>query len=160
MIDILNYREPPASYDPVNFNTADGFIRGASLNPAEPNNETSWIIGRQLGFKIRIDESFLAPALALDLHFPEWITEQSFTLQINGKKIPGAWRADHSEAFWQTFVIALDKKLLKPGPNFLAIRFEKTYPAPGRENWRASALLRSVRISDMGQTTEPGLQHQ
>jgi len=160
LIDIPNYREPPASYDPVNFNTADGFMLGASLNSAEPDRDTSWITGRQLGFKIRIDESLLTPALALDLHFPEWITAQSFTLQINGQEIPGAWRADRSEAFWQTFVIALDKKLLKPGPNFLAIRFEKTCPAPGKENWQASALLRSVRISDMGQTTEPGLQHQ
>ena len=160
LIDIPNYREPPASYDRVNFNTADGFMLGASLNSAEPDRDTYWITGRQLGFKIRIDESLLTPALVLDLHFPEWITAQSFTVQINGKETPGAWRADRSEAFWQTFVIALDKKLLKPGPNFLAIRFEKTYPAPGKENWQASALLRSIRISDRGQTTESGLQHQ
>lgn len=160
LTDIRNFSEPPASYDPVNFTTADGYVMGASLDQSDPDKDTSWILGRQLGFVIFIDESLEAPVLELDLHFPDWIPEQSFTLQINGIETPGTWASADAKNFWQTFSIPLDKKLLQHGQNFLAIRFEKTYSPPERTTWSAAALLKSIRVDDRPQSDEPGLQHQ
>ncbi|MBT8048940.1 MAG: LTA synthase family protein [Gammaproteobacteria bacterium] len=148
LTDIRNFSEPPGSYNPVNYKTANRYLMGAYLDSSNPNRENSWVTGRQLGFVIQIDGSLIAPAVELDLHFPDWIPAQSFTLQINGFEKPETWWATRSGGFWQTFTIELDKESLKDGENFLALQFENTYSPPEKATWQASALIRSIRVVD------------
>ena len=149
LTDIRNFSNPPAEYDPVNFNTATGYMLGAALNQEKPNADTSWIGGRQLGFLIDIPESNKAPSLELALHLPEWIPTQSFTVQINGGEPTGSYSLARSEGKRQTISVPLDRELIEPGRNFLAVLFERTYSPPGESNWRASAQISSIKIYDL-----------
>jgi len=149
LTDIRSFSKPPAGYDPVNFNTARGYMLGAGLNREKPDVDGSWIGRRQLGFLIDIPESFKAPSLELTLYLPEWMPEQSFTVQINGSETPGSYNLAHSENMRQTISVLLDKELLKPGRNFLTVLFEHTYSPPGESNWQASAKVWSIRIYDL-----------
>jgi hypothetical protein len=149
LTDIRSFSKPPSEYVPVNFKTAKGNMLGASLNREKADAEGSWIPGRQLGFLIEIPEAFETPSLELVLHLPEWIQAQSFTVQINGNETAGVNHLAFSESYWQTVSAPLDKELIKPGRNFLAILFERTY-SPDEEPYRqASAKIKTIRTYDL-----------
>lgn len=146
--DIKSFRELPADFDPVNFTNAEGHMLGASLSRAKPDNHSSWIRGRQLGFLINLPKSEAAQSLDLTLHLPEWIPEQSLTIQLNNA--PNGQKIDlsQSEGFWQEASIPLDNRQLVPGRNFITILFERTYSPPGKANPQAAILLKSIRVSE------------
>jgi len=148
LTDIKSFSKLPAEYDPVNFNTAKGYMLGAALNREKPNEDASWVGGRQLGFLIQITESINAPLLELIVRLPDWIPAQSFTVQINRIETAGSYRLAPSEDDWQTISVPLDNELIKPGRNFLTVLFEHTYSPPGKPDWQASAQIKSIRISD------------
>jgi len=149
LTDIRNFSSPPTEFEPVNFNTATGFMLGAALNREKPNADISWIKGRQLGFLIDIPESNKAPTLELTLHLPEWIPEQSFTVQINGSEPTVSYNLARSEGHRQTISVPLNKELIEPGRNFLAVLFEWTYSPPGESNWQAAAQISSIKVYDL-----------
>ncbi len=160
LIDIRSFSKPPTEYAPVNFNSADGHMLGAALNRKKPDEEATWIGGRQLGFLIDIPETTESPLLELTLRLPEWIQAQSFTVQINGSETGDSYYLVFSENSWQTVSVPLDKELIKPGRNFLAILFEHISSPSEEMNWQVSAELKSIRISDRPQTNESDLRHQ
>lgn len=149
LTDIRSFSNPPTQYDPVNFDTATGYMKGAALNREKPNADASWIGGRQLGFLIDIPGSLKAPSLELTLHFPEWIPAQTFTVQINGHETAGSYHLARSEGKRQTISVPLDKELIEPGRNFLTVLFERTYSPPGESDWQASAQIGSIRVYDL-----------
>jgi hypothetical protein len=149
LTDIKSFSKPPAEYDPVNFNTATGYMLGAALNREKPNQDNSWVGGRRLGFLIDISESIRAPSLELTLQLPEWIPTQSFTVQVNGSEIAGNYLLSRSEGDWQTISVPLDKELIKPGRNFITFLFERTFSPPGNPHWQASAQIRSIKVYDL-----------
>lgn len=151
--DIRNFKTPPDGYEPVNLTTAKGFVLGTSFDRSDPDKESSWIGGRQLGFVINIPASFARPVLELSLHLPEWIPEQSFTVKINDVGLPGNWQLGPSDAFWQTISVPLDNSLLEPGRNFLAVLFDRTYAHPKKPEGQAAALLKSIRISEQAKAS-------
>lgn len=154
---IQDYREPPASYDPVNFATGEGFIRGAHLRKAPDTTESSWITGRQLAFVITLPASPRARVLELTLHFPEWMPAQSFTVTLNGGS-PWHSPALHpdGDSFWQEISVPMEARDQKPGRNFVSIVFDQLYEPPDTDAWRSSGLIRSIRVTEPEPDSETG----
>lgn len=146
--DIRSFREPPTDFDPVNLANAEGQMMGASLSRSKPDNESSWITGRQLGFLINLPEREAVQSLELTLHLPQWIPAQSFTVQLNNAQHSNKFDLFRDEAYWQKVSIPLDNDQLVPGRNFISILFERTYSPPDKDNWQAAVLLKSIKVSE------------
>ena len=146
---IQDYREVPAAYDPVNFETGDGFIMGAHLRQAPDTTDSSWITGRQLAFVIDLAGPPRARTLEISMHFPDWMPGQSFTVALNGGE---PWRSPtvspSAELFWQPFSIPLAPIDQQPGRNFVSIVFDRLYVPPDTDTWRSSGLVRSIHVAD------------
>jgi len=143
---IRRYDEIPAGYDPVNRPNANGFVLGAKLRKSTGNNKASWISGRQLALIMDLPEPAAPGKLELTLHFPEWIPEQSLTVQLNDGPRWSSPRMTQGEEFWQTVLLPLDVAQQKAGENFLSIEFEKLYPQPDSDAWKGAALIQSIRF--------------
>ncbi|MCH7507466.1 MAG: sulfatase-like hydrolase/transferase, partial [Proteobacteria bacterium] len=78
LVEQINvYRTAPSQYDPVNFTTGYNFVVGTRFSRSKPDNDATWINGRQLAFLISLPEDSLgSPVLKFALHLPEWIPEQ------------------------------------------------------------------------------------
>jgi hypothetical protein len=146
---IQDYREVPAAYDPVNFETGNGFIMGAHLRQAPDTTHSSWITGRQLAFVIDLAGPPRARTLEISMHFPEWMPGQSFMVALNGGE---PWRSPTvsagAESFWQSFSIPLAPGEQRPGRNFVSIVFERVYVPPDTDTWRSSGLIRSIHVAE------------
>jgi hypothetical protein len=146
--DIQDYRATPQTYDPLNMATGNGFVMGAHLREPPDDDSSSWVTGRQLAFAIGIDKPGQAHTLELRMHFPEWLSGQSFAVQFNGGS---AWhspqvRASDNER-WQNFSIPLDASRQRAGRNFVSIVFQQLNHPPDTDSWRGSALVESIRLT-------------
>jgi hypothetical protein len=82
------------------------------------------------------------------MHFPEWLSGQSFTVQLNGGP---AWHSPQARAsddpFWQNFSIPLDASRQRAGRNFVSIVFAQLNHPPDTDSWRGSAQVESIRLT-------------
>jgi len=149
--NIQRYDEIPTGYDPVNRPNAKGYVLGARLHKSVGNNKASWITGRQLAFVIELPKPPAKNNLELTLHLPEWIPEQSFTVQLNNGP---AWRSPMVkpvEEFWQSFSIPLAADQQVEGKNFVSVEFERLHNPPDSDRWEAAAFIKSITVSGSAQ---------
>jgi hypothetical protein len=146
--DIQDYRATPEAYDPLNKATGNGFVMGAHLREPPDDDSSSWVTGRQLAFVIGIDKPGQTHTLELRMHFPEWLSGQSFAVQFNGGL---AWHSPQLQAgddgFWQDFSIPLGASRQRAGRNFVSIVFQQLNHPPDTDSWRGSALVGSIRLT-------------
>ena len=156
LTDIRSFREPPAAYEPVNHRNAAGFMVGASLNPNEPDKGSAWIRGRQVSFLINLPNPQSAHSMQVTLHLPDWVPEQSLRVQLNNAPAGKPVMLRPGDEYWQDLALQLEPDQLHSGRNFVSILFDHTYPSPKISTFRASALLKSIRISSESPSARPG----
>jgi hypothetical protein len=82
------------------------------------------------------------------VHFPEWLSGQSFTVEFNGGP---PWHSPpmpvNADEFWQAITIPLDAARQRAGRNFISIVFERLEHPPETDSWRGSALVQSIKVT-------------
>jgi len=130
---------------------ADRFLRGAKLNPNNPDKELAWLIRKQFAFLISMPKPDTEKSsLILTLHVPDWVGKQSFTVRINKIELPLGFKIQPGDRFWQQVRIDLPTQALQPGNNFISIQFAKLASAPDNGNLKAAALLKSIGAEPLG----------
>lgn len=146
-ISDLFLTEPvPERYDPLNRPNGKGFVHGARLRKSMGNNQSSWVTGRQLAFVIAAPGSPEGKALEISLHVPEWMGVQQLEARIDNGEV---WRSDplaFADEFWQNVRIPLPGPPENPGYYFVSLVFDKLLQPPDVDNWKASALVQSIRM--------------
>ena len=155
MTGIVNYREPPSAYDPVNRPNGEDFIYGAALRKSMGNNKSSWIPGRQLAFLIGLPNTDADRFLELSLQIPEWVGEQSFEVRFNdGEK----WRSpilSFRDEEWQTVHVPFPVRMQQAGSNFVSVLFDRLGSPENQEDWQASAKIRTIRTILANENLQP-----
>ena len=148
LTDIRKNRPVPANYDPVNRPNGQDYVYGASLRRSPGNNTSSWITGRQLAFVIELPESTAERSLVLDLQFPQWVGNQSFSVTLNQDT---GWQSPQmapTKEEWQEVTIPWPVDHQKPGRNFVSVIFENMGSPPGNQDWQASGKIRSIHVRE------------
>jgi len=149
--DIQTHEKPPPAYDPVNRPNGKDFIYGADLRKSPGNNSSSWVTGRQLAFLVGVPDTTRDRYLELSLHIPDWVGEQSFRAEINGRN---GWRSpvlSAADGEWQTVRLPFPASAQHPDRNFVSLVFERLERSPEREPEYASARIRSIRTVEAAQ---------
>ena len=146
--DILVYEPAPSSYPAVNYESARQFMRGASLNPNRPEEESSWISGHQVAFLVTPDPDVLrGMEMILTLHVPEWVGPQSFEVSVNDEQIGSTIEVPVlNDPFWKELVVPVPANTFREGNNIVSVVFDTVAQSPQSETFRASALLKSVHL--------------
>jgi hypothetical protein len=155
LTDIQPFAQAPEAYDSVNYATSYAFLLGASLDRNKPNNEASWISGRQLAFLLGVKDLPDSPVLQLTVYLPDWIDSQDFTLSVNGLSSGQNYHIENEPVKWQTIEVPLEFARLVDGNNFFDLVFRQTYHAPDEYDWDTAGLLKSIRIINQP-VEEPG----
>ncbi len=153
--DIRVYREIPGAYDPVNYSTARQFMLGAIFNKLEPEAVGSWVKGRQLAFLIDVPQVADNMTLELTLHLARGIEKQTFSVEVNGQKAGQSAPLHPGQDFWQDVSIPLRPDAVTAGRNFVSILFAEAYYSADDPDWRAAALVKTIRVS-ANEVSEPG----
>jgi hypothetical protein len=146
--DMRTFQTPPTEYVPVNDQTARGFMLGAILDRSRPDKDSAWIKSERLSFVISIPDPHAVDAIQATVHLPEWIPTQKLRLRMNDGEFGEAVEIrTQAKPFWQDVYLEFDPHQVAPGRNFVTIEFEQAYSSPEVENWSATALLNSIRVS-------------
>ena len=146
--DIYNNLEAPPGYDPVNRPNGSEFVYGAALRKSMGNNKSSWIPGRQLAFVIGLPEHAAERTLVLDLHIPDWVGNQTFSVSLNqGPPIQGPELSSSGEE-WQEVSIPWPAEYQGAGRNFVSVLFENLGTPDSSDGWQASAKIRSIQVRE------------
>jgi hypothetical protein len=157
--DMFMTEPVPAQYDPLNRPNGKGFVHGARLRKSMGNNQSSWVTGRQLAFVIAAPEP-AHQALEISLHVPEWMGRQHVTVRIDGAR---PWRSgplEFGKDFWQAVRIPLPGESRMPGYHFVSMVFDKLLQPPDVDNWKAAALVQSIRTVEQSNGDQPVATHQ
>ncbi len=148
LIEQINaYRTAPSQYDPVNYSTGNNFIHGARFSRSEPDNDATWINGRQMAFLISLpQDSRGSPVLKFALHLPEWIPEQRMQVSINGVLVVEGLPVVMGKDYWTQLSVELRVADLKPENNFVSVQFSHSSLPLGIKHWEAAAFIKSIHL--------------